>query len=133
MEHFWNNFFSVFGFISGLIFTVIFFHAVEKAYKKFQRYRRPQSVDNTKSPQNEFLDDWCNQSPKAEIVAYKLYDAYTIWCREKGYEPYTQTRFGRHMVAMKFERVCRGPCSYVGLELNEKALAAIQAKSQPGQ
>lgn len=129
MEHFWNNFFSVFGFISGLIFTAVFFHALNKAIEKIRRHYISESADGSQNSIQNFLDEWCRKDPQAEITAQNLYNAYAAWCKEKGDEPLAQTRFGRHMAAMDFKRVCRGPCSYIGLELNE----AAKAKIQPGQ
>ena len=131
MEHFWNNFFSVFGFISGLVFTVIFFHAVGMAYKKIRRYLKSETPEDTQSNIQNFIDEWCRQDAQAEITAQNLYAAYEIWCAEKDEEPLTQSHFGRHMAAMEFKRVCRGPCSYVGFALNDLGQAKTQAA--PGQ
>lgn len=131
MEHFWNNFFSVFGFLSGVVFTVIFFHALSKAHIKIRRYLKTETPLDTQSNIQEFIDEWCKKETQAEITAQNLYSAYEIWCAENDEEPLTQARFGRHMAAMEFKRVCRGPCSYVGIALNDLAQAKIQAA--PGQ
>ncbi len=131
MEHFWNNFFSVFGFLSGIVFTVIFFHALSKAHIKIRRYLKTEMPKPPQSDIERFIDEWCRKDPQAEIAAPNLYSAYQIWCKENEVGALNQNRFGRHMVAMKFERVCLRSCSYVGIALNDLAQAKIQAA--PGQ
>jgi putative DNA primase/helicase len=53
-----------------------------------------------------FLEDRCVVTPRAEVGATPLYDAYKAWCDETGEHPETQTRFGRRLGERGFES-CR--------------------------
>ena len=67
-----------------------------------------------------FVDECCVEGPEETTQAAFLYEAFRIWCEEKGMKPLTNTDFGRRM-AHKYPRGrnVRG-AFYVGIGLRMK-------------
>ena len=73
------------------------------------------------NPVGLFFEAWCERAANGSVQATRLYEAYTIWCKENAFDPVTQTTFGRKMREMKIERETIRVVYYRGIQLTAAA------------
>lgn len=79
----------------------------------------------------QFFDAWCDFSMQNTISAGRLYDAYVLWAKENGYDPFTKTSFGKKLTDNpKIKRLQRRDANYYqGIDLNADARAAVEGRN----
>lgn len=76
----------------------------------------------------QFCEAWCDFSPDLYISSGRLYDAYVMWAKDNGYDPFSKTGFGKKLTDNpKIRRVQKRDTNYYyGIDLNADGRSGAQ-------